>query len=159
MRHQKKRSPFSKSFEILGNIQNLTTSTVLFYQFCPSSWNINNNYIQQKLGGESKRYFEIRSKNVHTEKKTHLDEWWKGFTAQSTSLRTGGWFTVHLRTRCNGWLWGCNTNTAVWLEMKRWLNMYSALWLKLTQSRPQTISKDIVRKWRSRLPGGTVYHD
>lgn len=24
----------------------------------------------------------------------------------------------------NGWLWGCNLNTAVWLEMKRRLNVY-----------------------------------
>lgn len=56
---------------------------------------------------------------------------------------------------CNGRLWGCNTNTSAWL---RWLNV-NTVWLKLTQRKLPTIAKDLVRKWRSFPPGGTVYHD
>lgn len=54
-------------------------------------------------------------------------------------------------------LWSCNPNTAVWLEMKRQLNVHSAETLSSLKTSRQPSPRILLGKWRSPPPGGTVY--
>lgn len=176
MKHQEKRSPFTKSF---GNtlstlIQVLLRDHcfgcfcgflhagrkpvficyVLVYTFYPSSGNC----CHQGCSTQTRR----QKIKIHQSK-----EWSEVFTLRKGNIWTGGRRKsqhkaskhedgrMNYSPSLNGWLWGCNLNTAVWLEMKRRLNVYlqhcdSSLFWAGRQP------KDIVRKWRSFPPGGTV---
>lgn len=173
MKHQKKRPPFLKSYEILWNIQYISTSAaadlcsginilVVSLYFCGIISTGRKHPVRLKVS-VCVVFFRFCPSSGNPDDRTYKNHIWtqvkKESTAQSKSMKSGRWTIVSLRARCNGWLWGCNPNTSVWLEMKRSLNVYLAVWLKLTQSTLPTIIKDIVRKWRSFLPGGTVYHD
>lgn len=57
--------------------------------------------------------------NVHTCASQHKEKVWRKEDKMES---------VSGLTWCN--VWGCNANTAVWLEMQRWINENLAVWLR-----------------------------
>lgn len=59
--------------------------------------------------------------NVHTSASQHKEQVWRK-EDEMESVSGADVMDVNV--------WGCNANTAVWLEMQRWTNENLALWLK-----------------------------
>lgn len=158
MRHQKKRSLFFKNHlrfcgtfktaaaDLCSRINILDVFSVFL---CHPIY-------KQKAFCKSLSLFTLIQFCPGSGNKNHI---WTRVKKGSTAKKSGRWTIVSVRARCNAWLWSCNPNTAAWLEMKRSLNVYLVVWLKLTQRTPPIIVKEIVRKQRSFPAGGTVYHD
>lgn len=77
-----------------------------------------------------------RNQRAKDQKNRKNKEWSEVFTLRKRTIWTGGRRKsqhkaskyvdgrMNYSPSLNGWLWGCNLNTAVWLEMKRRLNVY-----------------------------------